>query len=88
MYRSKYLNLDSWAKWGAWNREDFAWAVEQLETAGREKLLKICSHDHIRLTFDAPEWERNTPDEQIIIALLTDYSPEVLLLAIRATSNS
>lgn len=84
-YKRKYIDINSDPKkWHPdWEQNDFAWAVEQLETIPREKLIMVCKSPNINLTFYDKNWEKTTPDEQIIIALLTDYSPYTLVSVLK-----
>jgi hypothetical protein len=83
MYTSKYYDLEKGGGTG-WTNANFAWAVEQLETMPREQLIALCKTPSIHLRFIGEHWEKDTPEEEIISAILADYPPDVLLPAIRS----
>jgi hypothetical protein len=82
MYTSKYYDLEKGGGSG-WNKADFVWAVEQLETMSREQLIALCKMPSVHLRFSGEHWENDTPEEELISALLADYFPQIVLSAIR-----
>lgn len=83
-YESKYIQLnpvpEEWQRAG-WNETDLAFVVEKLETAPKEKLLKVCKL--LGLEFSSDDWEETTPEEQIILAIISDYKPEAVIQTIK-----
>jgi hypothetical protein len=69
-----------------WSEQDFAWAVQQLEQMSRDELVRLCKLPEIQLRFTdytpAEAWEQLTPVDEIISALLVDYSSQTLLRGI------
>lgn len=86
-YKSKYFNLNKWNsvvhKNGGWSEEDFAMAVERLETMPIDKLRTICVLPEINLKFSKVE---ELYREQILLALFKEYPKDLILLAIQKVS--
>lgn len=84
-YESKYLNLDNPKGWGEeWTKKTLEWVVQNLESLPRKKLIEFCKHPDINLRFAGDDWEESTPEEQIILALLNDYTPKELIQALKS----
>lgn len=91
-YKGKYIDTtagpEGWGRqWKNIDRRTFEGVVKSLEKLTRKKLIEFCKLPQIHLVFSDQNWEETTPEEQIISALLIDYSPEVLIPAIKKFSE-
>jgi len=59
-------------------KEDFVWALKILELLPREKLIQICKDPRIELRFTGENWGKTTLEEEIVSALISDYSLDIL----------
>jgi len=84
---SKYYNLEKFNLGDGWTRETFAFAVEQLESMGREKLLELMALPYIQLSFMGDYWREETPEEEFVAAILSDYKQPDVLQAIYEVQN-
>jgi hypothetical protein len=83
-YESKYYNISSFAEA---ERSLAAWVLEKLEGMPREKLITLCNLPEIQLSFTGDDWKETTPEEEIISALISDFSLQDLMTAIKKLEN-
>lgn len=85
-YKSKYFNIDKYFKNTAskknWDKNEFVFAVEVLESLSRVLLFKLL--DEFKICFTVPkEREKFLEDEEIISVLISDVPKEKLLKKFR-----
>lgn len=82
-YASKFFDIENPESFGEdWTKETLAAVLSELETMGREDLIRLCQHPDIRLSLAMDDWERSAPVEDILARLLMDYYSTILIGAI------
>jgi hypothetical protein len=83
VFKSKYYDIDAYyenvASKEGWRKEDFIFVLSVLESLPKEKLIEICKSPEIQLRFSGDNWEKIVDEEDIVSALISDYSPEDLI---------
>ena len=80
-YESTYYNIESFPKE---ERDAYAWILERLENMSRKELLVVAQHPDIQLDFIVKNWQKTTPLEEIISALISDFQPSELIKVIKS----